>query len=115
MAMTFTVTQLREDGVGPESQELTAPLGEALFREMQCFFRVLPRLDVLNDTLREGEIVNTKNQMFRWIPFELSESEYADLKRDVLAHPEWETDVDDSFSGTIQEWSHWALVRSISK
>jgi len=41
--------------------------------------------------------------------------EYEELKRQVLAHPEWETDVDETFSGTIQEWSHWALVRAISK
>ena len=115
MTMTFTVTQLDEDSIEPESPEKTAPLGEVLFREMRRFFHVLPRLDVLNDTLREGQIVNTINQMFRWRPFELSDSEYADLRREVLAHPEWEKDIDETFSGTIQEWSHWALVRSISK
>jgi len=113
--MTFTVTQLSEDGIGPESPERSAALGEVLFREMQCFFGVLPRIDVLNDTLRDGQIVNARNQMFCWTSFELSESEYAELKREVLAHPEWETDVDETFSGTILEWGHWALVRAISK
>lgn len=113
--MTFTVTQLSLDCIGPESSEKSAPLGEVLFLEMRCFFGVLPRFDVLNDTLREGEIVNGKNLMFRWRPFELSQSEYEDLKREVLAHPEWETEVDETFSGTIREWGHWALVRAISK
>ena len=113
--MTFTVTQLGLDEIGAESPEKTAPLGDVLFREMRCFFGILPRFDVLNDTLREGQIVNAENQMFRWRPFELSRSEYEDLKREVLAHPEWETDVDETFSGTVQEWSHWALVRAISK
>src|SRR5207245_6248612 len=70
--MTFRVTQLSEDGIGAESPEKIAPLGEVLFQEMRCFFGVLPPLDVLNDTLREGEIVNGKNLMFRWRPFELS-------------------------------------------
>jgi hypothetical protein len=115
MKMTFTVTQLDMDSIGPESPEKTAPLGKALFVEMRCFFGVLPRLDVLNATLREGQIVNAENLMFRWRPFELSQFEYEDLKREVLAHPEWETDVDETFSGTVQEWSHWALVRAISK
>jgi len=115
MTMTFTVTQLSEDSIGPESLERNLPLGDVLFREMRCFFNVLPRLDVLNDTLRQGEIVNARNQMFRWRPFELSQFDYDDLKREVLAHPEWETDVDETFTGTIQEWSHWALVRRISK
>ena len=59
--------------------------------------------------------MNAKNQLFRWRPFELSLPEYEELKREVLAHPEWEADVDETFSGTIQEWSHWALVRAISK
>jgi hypothetical protein len=115
MKMTFTVTQLAEDGIGPESPKTAAPLGEVLFHEMQCFFGVLPRFDVLNETLRKGQIVNAKNQMFQWCPFKLSRAEYEDLRRDVLAHPEWETDVDETFSGTIPEWSHWALVRAISK
>jgi hypothetical protein len=90
--MTFTVTQLSEGGIGPESPKQSAPLGKVLFQEMRCFFGVLPRFDVLNDTLREGQIVNAENQMFRWTPFELSGSEYEDLKREVLWHPEWETD-----------------------
>ncbi|MSR64741.1 MAG: hypothetical protein EXS18_03050 [Verrucomicrobiae bacterium] len=115
MNMTFTVTQLAEDSIGPESSKRTAPIGEVLFQEMRCLFGVLPRFDVLNDTLRQGQIVNAKNQEFRWSAFELSRSEYGDLKREVLLHPEWETDVDETFSGTIQEWSHWALVRAISK
>lgn len=113
--MTFTVTQLSENGIGPESPEQTAPLGDALFREMRCFFDVLPPLDVLNDTLRRGQIVNARNQMFRWTPFELSKADYVVLRREVITHPEWETDVDETFSGTIQEWSHWALLRAISK
>ena len=115
MNLTFTVTQLSEDGIGPESPKKTLPLGEALFRQMRCFFGVLPRFDVLNDTLRQGQIVNAQNQEFQWSAFELSNSEYDDLKREVLSHPEWETDVDEAFSGTIPEWSHWALVRAISK
>ncbi len=113
--MTSRVTQLSEDGIGAESPEKIAPLGEVLFQEMRCFFGVLPPLDVLNDTLREGEIVNGTNLMFRWRPFELSMPEHEELRREVLAHPEWETDGDETFSGTIREWSHWALVRAISK
>jgi len=115
MNLTFTVMQLYEGAVGPESPKKTMPLGEALFREMRCFFGVLPPFDVLNDDLRQGEIVNAKNQQFQWNPFELSAAEYEELKREVLAHPEWKTDVDETFSGTIEEWSHWALVRAISK
>lgn len=115
IGMTFTVTQLDIDSIGTESPVRTAPLGEALFLEMRCFFGVLPRLDVLNETLRQGQIVNVDNQMYRWRPFELSQSAYEDLKREVLAHPEWETDVDETFSGTIREWSHWALVRAMNK
>jgi hypothetical protein len=115
MNLAFTVTQLCEDGMGPESPQITMPLGEALFKEMQCFFGVLPRFDVLNEDLRQGQIVNTKNQLFRWSRFELSPSEYEELKREVLSHPEWETDVDETFSGPVEGWSHWALVRAISK
>jgi len=113
--MTFTVTQLTEEKIGPQSPEQTMSLGEALFQEMRCFFGVLPRLDVLNATLRDGEVVNAKNQLFRWRPFELSASEYEKLRADVLSHPQWDTDVDETFSGTVQEWGHWALVRAISK
>ena len=111
----FTMTQLFETGVGPQSPKKTMPLGEALFREMRCFFGVLPRFDVLNGDLRQGQIVNSKNQQFEWAPFELSPSEYEQLKQEVLDHPEWKTDIDETFSGTVEEWSHWALVRSISK
>ncbi len=113
--VTFTVTELSLDDIGTESPAKTAPLGEVLFKEMRCFFGVLPRLDVLNDTLSQGEIVNTENLLFRWRPFGLSGVEYEELKKEILAHPEWATDVDETFSGTIQEWSHWALVPAISK
>ncbi len=115
MKITYTVTQLTESGICPESPKKTAPLGEVLFHEMQCFFGVLPPLDVLNDTLRQGQIVNVKNQLFQWSQFELSEVDYEELKGEVLAHPDWETDVDETFSGPISDWSHWALVRAISK
>jgi hypothetical protein len=115
MNLTFTVTQLSEDGIGPESPKNTMPLGEALFGEMCCFFGVLPRFDVLNGDLRQGQIVDTEDRLFQWIGFELSPAEYEELKQEVLSHPEWETDVDETFSGTIEEWSHWALVRAISK
>ena len=78
------------------------------------FLHVLPRFDVLNDILRQGQIVNVENQMFEWQPFELSNVEYENLTKDVLSHPEWKTEIDDTFSGAVNEWSHWALVRALN-
>src|SRR4051812_28034786 len=113
--MKFTVTPLGPDGVGATSEERTASVGEVLFQEMRCFFGVIPPLDVLNATLRGGQIVGAENRWFRWTPFELLPSEYEALKKEVLAHPQWKTELDESFVGTVDEWSHWALVRAVSK
>lgn len=114
--MKFTITPLDPDGAEATSPEMTASVGEVLFHEMRrCFFGVIPPFDVLNVTLRAGEIVDTENRCFHWTPFELSPSEYEALKKEVLAHPQWRTEVDESFIGTVEEWSHWALVRAVSK
>ena len=115
MNLTFTVTQFSEDGIGPESPKKTLPIGEVLFQEIRCFFGVLPRFDVLNDILRRGQIMNTENQQFQWNAFELTDLEYEDLRQEVLSHPEWDTDVDETFTEAIPEWSHWALVRALNK
>ena len=114
--MKFTITPLSPDGIGAVSEEKTASIGQVLFQEMRrCFFGVIPPFEVLNATLREGQTIDTENRWFRWTPFELSSSEYEALKKEVLAHPQWKIEVDESFVGPVDEWSHWALVRSISK
>jgi hypothetical protein len=91
------------------------PLGEALFGEMRCFFGVLPRFDVLNGDLRQGRSWIPRTDCFNGLDLSFRLPNTKSSKQEVLSHPEWETDVDETFSGTIEEWSHWALVRAISK
>jgi hypothetical protein len=91
-------------------------MAEVFFGQLHLVHGCFPPHKVLNDILSAGGLVDGDRAFaFQWQPFTLSEAEYSELRREVLANPQWGVEIDDSFQDRPSDWGHWAFERALNK
>jgi hypothetical protein len=126
-SVRYIVTPMHVEGtkvVYLESSERETSLAKLIFGELgNLWFGLVPPMEVLNRELANGGAVvagpvpNERQHNYNWLPFEVTADDYRELVEaaDKLPGRPFEYVEPPKKLRLPEEWSHWALVRSMEK